>query len=164
MEKRIKRIEIIIVLILILLAGNTIFLLAALSNNSGVANTEISENKELPSDVTREFSDKIVFKVKTDYNLSDWEELHNTFGEYAKAQIGVDQISSEFEKLKSFTGKISTYAYSHYLYEGNNNNAEWFELEYKCKFENGKGTIKISTRTVDGISEIVGIVINLDEL
>jgi len=164
MEKRLKRIEIITVLILILIVGNLISSVTTSFNNSNSKNTVISKNKDLPSDVTRQFSDKIINKLKTDYNLSDWKELHKTFGEFAKAQIGVDQISNEFKKLRAATGKINTYVYSHYLYEGNNNDAEWFELQYKCRFDNGKGTIKLSTRTVDGISEIVGIVINLDEL
>lgn len=164
MEKRLKRIEIITVLILILITGNFISSLTTKFNTPNSENETILEKKDLPSDVTRQSSDKLAYKVKTDFNLSDWTELHNVFGEYAKAQISVDQISSEFKKLKSATGKINTYAYSHYVYEGNSNNAEWFEIHYKCRFDNGKGTIKLSTRTVEGISEIVGVVINLDEL
>jgi len=65
--------------------------------------------------------------------------------------------------MKAAVGNIGTYAYSHYIYEGNGSSAEWFEFHYKCRFDNGKGTIKISTRTTENISEVVGINIILDE-
>ncbi len=164
MEKRLKRIEIITAITLILLVVNLIFTLKTKSNSPNLNETEVKENKEPPSDITRQFSDKVLYKIKTDFNLSAWLELYDVLGEFAKAQISEEQVSTEFTKLKSATGKINTYAYSHYIYEGNSNNAEWFEIHYKCRFDNGKGTIKISTRTVEGISEIVGFVINLDEL
>ena len=126
--------------------------------------TEIKETKKLPSDITRDYSDKILFKIKNDFNLSKWNNFYDVFGEYSKSQISIDQVSSEFKKLRAATGKINTYGYSHHVFEGNSENADWFELHYKCRYDNGKGTIKISTRTVDEISEIVGVVINLDEL
>ena len=162
MEKRLKRIEIFTVIILVLSVWNLIP--ASLLDEFKTSNSEIKDNKELPKDLTRDTLNKIVYSVKTNYNTNDWNNLYSIFGEYAKAQLSAEKISYEFEKLKPVTGNIATYAYSHYMYEGNSEKAEWFEAIYKCRFANGKGTIKISTRTVDGKSEIVGIVINIDEI
>ncbi len=78
--------------------------------------------------------------------------------------INIEDIGTGFIKLKSATGNIETYAYSHYKYVGNNENADWFEVFYKCRFKNGKGSIKLSIRSAEGISEITGINIYLDEL
>ena len=164
MEKRIKRIEIITIISLFLIVGNLIYLISNKTISKNTDTTEIKETKNLPSDITSKYSDKILFKIKNDFNLSEWNKLYDVFGEYAKSQISIDQISSEFKKLRAATGEINTYGYSHYIYEGYTESADWFELHYKCRYDNGKGTIKISTRTVDGISEIVGVVINLDEL
>tara|TARA_B100000768_G_scaffold181987_1_gene208038 strand:+ start:8446 stop:8940 length:495 start_codon:yes stop_codon:yes gene_type:complete len=164
MEKRIKRIEIITIISLFLIVGNLIYLISNKTISKNTDTTEIKETKNLSSDITRKYSDKILFKIKNDFNRSEWNKLYDVFGEYAKSQISIDQISSEFKKLRAATGKINTYGYSHYIYEGYTESADWFELHYKCRYDNGKGTIKISTRTVDGISEIVGVVINLDEL
>ena len=164
MEKRLRRIEILIVIILTLVIVNFGYSIIRNSNNSKIDNKELTQTKDLPIDVSRDYLNKIVYKVKNDYNNSDCSELHNTFGDYAKSQISVDDVSDGFKKLKSATKNISTYSYSHYNYKGNSENAEWFEVFYKCKFENGRGTIKLSTRTVDNKTEIVGVVINLDEL
>jgi hypothetical protein len=127
-----------------------------------VSNSETT--KELPSDLTMDILNKTIYKVKTDYNHSDWTEFYNVFGDFAKAQINIEDLEQEFKKLIPVTGKISTYAYSHYTYKGSEDNAEWFKIYYKCRFDNGKGTIKISTRTVNGKSEVIGINIVLDEI
>jgi hypothetical protein len=165
MEKRLKRIEIILIGFSILTLINlvTVFLTYQ-SVTVSVTDIESEELKKLPNDVTRELLDKTVYKIKTEFNRSNWEEIHSIFGEYAKVQIDIEQIENEFQKLIPVTGKIETYAYSHHTYEGQGKGADWFEIQYKCRFKNGKGTIKVSTRTVDGISEICGINIFLDGL
>ncbi|MEQ9219965.1 MAG: hypothetical protein RLO17_18055 [Cyclobacteriaceae bacterium] len=162
MEKRLKRIELAIALLLLISIYNLV--IPILNNGSDPTSEEQTELPALPEDLTRDFLDKTVFKIKTDYNRSDWTEFFNIFGEYAKAQLSIDEVEQEFKKLKSAIGNIGTYTYSHYIYEGNGSNAEWFEVHYKCRFERGRGTIKVSTRTVDGTSEVIGVNINLDEL
>ncbi|TLX71982.1 hypothetical protein E9993_19435 [Labilibacter sediminis] len=164
MEKRLRRIEILVFITLALVVINSMLFIVGSINLNKEETAELIETKELPSEVTRDFLDDIVYNVKTEFNRSNWEGFYNIFGEYSKAQLSVDDIVQGFEKLKSATRKINTYTYSHYLYEGNNENAEWYEIHYKCRFDNGKGTIKISTRTVEKETEVVGIVINLNEL
>jgi len=164
MEKRVRRIEIIVFVILTLVVVNFITSIVGNVKTTEDEIAEIEETKELPSEITREFLDKIVYNVKTEYNRSNWDGVYDIFGDYSKAQLSVKDVSQGFNKLKTAIGKINTYAYSHYIYEGDGNNAEWFEIHYKCRFDNGKGTIKISTRTVEQGTEVVGIVINLDEL
>lgn len=162
MEKRLLRIEIAIVLLLLISLFNLVTpLLNNKENSTADAQTDLPD---LPDDLTRDVLDKTVYKIKTDFNRSDWPEFYNVFGEYAKAQLSTEEIELEFKKLKPAIGNIGTYTYSHYIYEGNGSNAEWFEIHYKCRFERGKGTIKVSTRTVDGMSEVIGINISLDEL
>lgn len=164
MEKRIRRIEIIVFVILTLVVVNFITALLGNSNTSKAEVAEVQKTKELPSEITREYLDKVVYKVKTDFNRSNWEGVYDIFGEYSKAQFSVNEVSQEFSKLKTAIGNINTYAYSHYVYEGDGNSAEWFEIHYKCRFDNGKGNIKVSTRTADNVTEVVGLVINLDEI
>lgn len=160
MEKRIKRIEIVVLLILVLTLINLFspYLREIISSKEEI---EVL-TKELPSDLTKEYLNKTVYKIKTDFNNSDFESLFNIFGDFAKAQLSIKDVEREFVKLTPVTGNIGTYAFSHYTYEGFSENAEWFYIYYKCKFKNGKGTIKVSFRTVDDVSEITGVNINLD--
>ena len=124
---------------------------------------EVKElSKELPSNLTKDYLNKTVYKIKTDFNQSDFESLFNVFGDFAKAQLSAKDVEREFVKLKPATGNIGTYAFSHYTFDGFAENADWFSIYYKCKFENAKGTIKISIRTIDDMSEITGVNINVD--
>jgi len=161
MENRLRRIEVAIIILL----GISVYNLAAplFKSSEEPITEETTEVKELPEDVTREYLDKTVYKIKTSFNRSNWNDLYNIFGEYAKAQISLEDVEQGFVKLKTAVGSIGTYSHSHHIYEGNESNAEWFEIHYKCRFDNGKGTIKVSTRTADGSSEIVGVNIVLDE-
>lgn len=162
MENRLRRIEIAIIIILVISIINLIRPILNTENSN--IQDEQTELPDLPKDLTRNFLDKKVFKIKTDYNQSNWEEFYNVFGAFAKAQISKEDIEMEFTKLKAVIGNIGTYTYSHYIYEGKSNNAEWFEIHYKCRFERGRGTIKVSTRTIDEQSQISGVNIVLDEL
>lgn len=162
MEKRLKRIEIAVMVLIVL----TLFSIVSphITSSKSSKTTEIDESKELPEDITRDYLDKTIFKIKNTFNEEDWVGFYGVFGEYARAQIDLEKVESEFKKLRKAVGSIGTYNYSHHIYEGNGNGADWFEVYYKCRFENGKGTIKVSTRTIDGKSEIVGINIVLDAL
>jgi hypothetical protein len=162
MEKRLKRIEIAIIILL----GISIFNLVRpiINDQENSRTTEQTDLPDLPGDLTRDFLNEQIYKIKTGFNQSNWTELYNVFGEFAKAQFSETEIEREFNKLKQATGNIETYTYSHYIYEGKSDNAEWYEIHYKCRFERGKGTIKVSTRTVEDKSQIVGMNIVLDEL
>ena len=162
MEKRLLRIEIVVILLLLISLFNLIN--PHLNTREGQTTEGQTELPALPTDLTRDVLDNTVYKIKTDFNRDNWLDFYDVFGEYAKAQLSPEEIEIEFKKLKPAIGNIGTYAYSHYIYEGNGSNAEWFEIHYKCRFERGKGTIKVSTRTVDGTSEVIGVNINLDEL
>ena len=67
MEKRVRRIEIIVFVILTLVVVN--FITSIVGNNVRTTEneiTEIEETKELPSEITREFLDKIVYNAYSD--------------------------------------------------------------------------------------------------
>lgn len=156
------RIEIAIVILLLISFYN---LLNPILNSYAIPDsTEQISLPSLPKDLTRDKLNKIVYKIKTEYNDSDWDGFYDVFGEYAKAQLSVEDLEPEFNKLKGAIGNIGTYTYSHYSYDGNTDNAEWFDIYYKCRFERGKGTIEISTRTLDEESGVIGVNITLDEL
>jgi hypothetical protein len=164
MEKKIKRIEIAVFLLLGVSVINMLIFFTDKFTARETNDSELTVFRDLPSDLSREFLDQSMYKIKTAFNRSDWEAVYSVFGDYARAQLSVDEIEHEFKKLKPALGNIGTYAYSHYIFEGEGNNAEWFEIQYKCRFDNGKGTVKISTRTVEGVSEIIGVNIFLSEL
>ena len=164
MEKRLRRIEIGLAILLILSIVNLGTSFYSDKDLDLADEDSIAENKELPDDLSRDKTNKIVFRIKNAFNESNWYEMHDIFGELAKAQISVEDIKKEFDKLKPVMGNIETYAISHHVYEGNSSNADWFEIHYKCRFANGKGTIKLSTRTVDDVSEVVGVNIKLDSI
>ena len=165
MEKRLRRIEIILVIVGLLTLTNLLKPSISELFHSLTSTSEVTEGqKELPVDLNKEACNKIVYQVKTNFNKSDWSGMYDIFGEYAKAGLSPEKIESEFKKLRPLLGKIVSYAYSHYTFEGEGNEADWFEVEYKCRFENGNGNIKISFRTVDEVSEVTGININLEGL
>ena len=64
MEKRLKRIEVITIISLLLIVGNLIYSISKKTNSMNTDTTEIKETKKLPSDITRDYSDKILFKIK----------------------------------------------------------------------------------------------------
>ncbi|TDQ30315.1 hypothetical protein [Tenacibaculum caenipelagi] len=161
MKSRIKRIEIGLIILVILTIINTTY---NFLNYKSKTTTE-KEKVALPKQLNRELLNKTTFKIKDYYNNSNWSNLYNIFGEFAKAQINTEDVIKEFKKLSSLTGYIGTYAYSHYTYLGNENDADWFDVYYKCSFSNGNGTIKIRYRVVEPEDfEIVGLNINLDEI
>ncbi|MEN8914158.1 MAG: hypothetical protein ABF257_09930 [Polaribacter sp.] len=162
MENRIKRIEILVIITLVL----SLFTLfrSFLPEKQIQPAVESEESRPLPAGITRELLDNTAREIKESYNQADWIRLHNVFGDFAQVQIKAEEIEREFLKLIPITGNIETYVYSHDIYSGKNDNADWYNVFYKCRFKNGKGTIKITLRTVDSVSEITGININLDGL
>jgi len=164
MENRLKRIEILLIILIILALANWVTPLIKKKMNPIAISEKVSNSKELPTDLSKKVVDKIVYEIKTEFNRANWKEMHSIYGEYAQVQLSPKQIEDEFKKMKEIVGGISSYAYSHYKYDGKGDNADWFEFHYKCQFDSGKGTIKVSTRTVDNISEVTGINIALDEI
>ena len=164
METRLKRIEISLLALIIL----TLFLVLRpyikFTSQNSIEDEHITESKELPDDLSKEITNKIIYELKTSFNQNDWNKMYNVFGSFARAQITSDEIEQEFKRLRPIMGNIGTYAYSHFVYDGFKEGAEWYDIYYKCRFENGKGSIKLSTRTVDELSEVVGINIHLDEI
>ena len=157
MERRLKRIEVFIIILIALALANLTIPRVSNNTKTDIENKEVVESKELPSDLNKKIVNKIVYDVKTEFNRANWDKFYDIYGDFAKAQLSPDHIEREFKKMKVAVGNIGTYAYSHYIYEGDGDNADWFEFQYKCRYDNGKGTIKISTRTLDGISEVTGI-------
>lgn len=162
MEKRLKRIEVILIVLAILTLIN--FIINILPEGSSHEEVDLNGQKDLPENMSKPITDELVFTIRDAYNDANWSMMYETFGEWAKLQIELEEISSNFEKLKPVTGAIGTYSFSHHVYNGYNEGAEWYVVFYRCKFKNGKGTIKLTIRSVDVGSEVVGIHINLDEI
>ncbi len=161
MERRLKRIEILVILTLIIATLSVV--MQIIPDYAPTLQTETkSEVKEIPNDVSIDSFTSIIDTIRLDYNDSDWENIYHFFGNYAKAQFRVNDIEQEFVKIKPATGNILSIAYSHYEYLGYDKNADWYKFYYKCMFDNGKGTIKLSTRTVNNKTEIIGLSVDLD--
>jgi len=162
MRKRLKRMEIILIIVSILSISNMALLLAnttiLIGDNDDVALVD------LPADLTRDLNDKTVYQVQTEFNNANWDGIYHIFGDYAKTQVSVEDLAKEYVALKPTTGNMESFAYSHYGYQGEEQGVDWFVLFYKCRFENGNGTIKISVRSIDANSEITSIKLMLDDL
>ncbi len=96
MENRLKRIEVAIIILLVLAVINIAQPFIAKISSNGSDSTNQIELKELPSDVSKDILNKIVYKVKTDFNRSNWEGLFNVFGDFAKSQTTVEEIEQTF--------------------------------------------------------------------
>jgi len=164
MENRLKRIEILLIIFIILTSASLIAPIFKNKTNSIAMSEEVVNSKELPTDLNKKAVDKIIYEIKMQFNHANWGGMHGIYGEYAKVQLSPKQIEDEFKKMKVIVGGISSYTYSHYKYDGKGDHADWFEFHYKCQFDSGKGTIKVSTRTVDNVSEVTGINITVDEI
>jgi hypothetical protein len=168
MEKRLKRLEIGSVIAIILIAFNLGYTIYQGNNNEKVNSFQISKEvpKEvsLPDDLSTKSMGRILTKIKKDYNSEDWLGIYNVLGNYSKAIITKGEVAKEFRTLIKATGKINSYNYSHYQYLGFEEGANWFSVYYKCGFERGSGVIKLSFRTIEDESEVVGFTINLGEL
>ena len=163
MESRLKRIEIFVVITMLFsLLSIFLNLISFSGKQENIKKEKIA--KEMPSDITTDSLNNITYQIKIDWNNSEWKKLHKIFGEYAQAQISEKDVEHEFQKLKSATGNIISFAYSHYEYNVFEQNADWFSYYFKCMFENGKGTIELSTRTINGKTELTGINIKLDKV
>ncbi len=131
MEKRIKRIEIVLLLVLILIVVNISFTIKNHISLKGEAVTEKKlPEKPLPDDLTRDILNQTMYDIKIGFNSENWSGIYNVFGKYAKAIVTPEEISSEFSKLFKVTGKIISYNYSHYEYLGYDQGADWFKVYY----------------------------------
>jgi hypothetical protein len=162
MEKRLKRIEIGMIIIIVI---NIIMLPLILRQNQNQPEKEnIKESKDLPREFNSKIQEKILFDIQDSYNKEDFIALHKVFSEWAQLQISEKTINDEFSKLTKVTGEIIKNAYSYYEYIGFDSGADWFYVYYKTKFENGIGTTKVKLRVIGANWEIVGINITLDEI
>jgi len=164
MEKRLKRIELGLAVGIVLIAINLGYNLYQGSNSFISNSSEISNAVSLPDDLTEKSMSRILKKIKDDYSNENWAGIYNILGNYSKAIIKKEEVAKEFGSLIKATGKIDSYNYSHYEHLGFEEGANWFSVYYLCGFEKGSGVIKLSFRTIENESEVVGFNINLGEL
>lgn len=168
MEKRIKRIEIFLVVTLFLVVLGIALQMKQISISARPA--QITNNQ---ADSVKSFTDylgvdevnKTVFSIREYYQKRDYEALYNLLGEYAQAQLSVEDVEDGFKNLRTATGEIITYAYSHQEYLAYSDEADWFNVYYNCRYEIGNGIIRLKYRCV-GKSDIqlVGMNITLEEI
>ncbi len=162
MEKRIKRLEFGIIILVLL---NILILLFQFApREKKHVEIENPVEKELPREFNKEIQKRVVSEIEEAYNSNKYSELHQIFSEWAQVQISKETIEIEFSKLFKVTGIITDNAYSHYEYSGFESGGDWFNVFYTTKFENGIGTMKIKLRVIGANWEIVGINITLDEI
>lgn len=59
------------------------------------------------------------------------------FDDVAKFQMKRERISIVFGGLRKQLGSITKGIYTHYVYDGRQNNMDWFTLFYKLNLEDG---------------------------
>lgn len=163
MDKRLKRIEIGMIIIIVI---NVLMLTIVLRQNQEQPEKEtiVEKHKELPREFNSEIQKKILIEIQDSYNEEDFIALHKVFSEWAQLQISEETIKDEFSKMTKVTGKIIKNVYSYYEFIGFDSGADWFYVYNKTKFENGIGTTKIKLRVTGANWEVVGINITLDEI
>jgi len=164
MEKRLKRVELGLVVVIFLIVINLGYNIYQGSNIEKGNSNNISNVVSLPDDLTEKSMGRILKKIKEDYSQEDWAGIYNVLGNYSKAIIKKEEVAKEFGSLIKATGKIDSYSYSHYEHLGFEEGANWFSVYYLCGFKNGSGIIKLSFRSVGNESEVVGFNIDIGEL
>tara|TARA_R110002124_G_C8726490_1_gene496193 strand:- start:176 stop:664 length:489 start_codon:yes stop_codon:yes gene_type:complete len=162
MEKRLRRIEIGIILVFVM---NIVIISNQFMQKSDKSVQPISqESKVLPQEFNNTVQDRVLQEIKDSYNQKDYDKFYEVFSEWAQLQIPIETVESQFDKLIKVTGEIKDYVFSNYEHTGLDEGADWYLVYYKTKFENGIGTTKLTLRVIGANWEIVGINITLDEI
>ncbi len=159
--KKVKRLEILSIISILLLAGLLVFNITAV-NRSG-ATSEIASQKALPEGVDNNAANKIINEIKDAYNAQDNDRLYNVMGEFAKTLISKEEFYKTMEQV-SILGKLESASYTHYTYLENSDGADFFQLNYIAKYQAGNGKALVTIRANEEGWEVVGFRFNVDNI
>ncbi|HEX9059548.1 MAG TPA: hypothetical protein VF941_05155 [Clostridia bacterium] len=161
--KKVKRLEILNYIVLVLLFVSMAFNFIGMTRDFGHSSTNTENRKQLPKNLDKVAANKIINEIKQYYNEDDEEKLYNFLGEYAKTLVSFDEFKKSMSSLKML-GKISSASFTDYTYLENRNGADWFTLNYVAKYENGNGNAAVSIKASGDEWEVAGFKFNVDRL
>lgn len=156
--KKIKRMELMNYLILILLTVVLVFNVVGI-NNGGNNVADVAE-KSLPKNLNKDVANKLIDEIAEYYNNDESEKLYNILGDYAKTAISYNDFTKSIEQLKTI-GKIESASYTHYEYMGYQEGADWYVLNYIARFNTGNGDVTVTILTKNNNWEVVGFRLNV---
>ena len=156
---RIKRVEILSIISIILLIG---VLVVSFVNNRGPV-PQVSSAKALPSSIDKAVANRIITDIKDAYNSGDINKTYNLMGEYAKTLVSIEDFEKSLEQMK-ILGKMENASYTHYTYLQQKEGADWYILNYVTTYEAGAGNATVTIRVVDNSWEIVGFRFNVESI
>lgn len=161
-KKRVKRIEIVSFISLILLV-----ILIGINIVSIGSQVEPTQNnvaiKELPPSLNSTEIKEIASDIQAAYNSGDSNKMYAMLGDYAQTLVTLEEMTETMSGLK-LLGNLEKASYSYSEFLGNKEGADWFNLHYVAKYENGSGTLRITLRIVDDNWEVVGFHMNVEQL
>ncbi|MEN6348748.1 MAG: hypothetical protein ABFD08_05030 [Syntrophomonas sp.] len=149
-SKRVKRIEILSCVIVMLVA-----LSIALPYVRNVINQKV-----LPSEID---TTALIKNIQEAYNSENGgERIYTILGDWSKSRVSYDQTVKTFSSTTKTLGKLTDVRFNNYQYKGNNEGADWFILNYAGLYEAGSGKVDVNIRIVDGKWEIAGVFFNVN--
>lgn len=153
LNKRVKRIEFLVYVAIVLALAAVIILLI----NRPAANQ--SSQKVLPNDVNTE---QIVNSLKDAYNENDNHKLYDLMGDYAKTSVSFEQTQKTMDAIRPGFGKLNSVKYKGYTYQGSDNTGEYFLVQYLGEYDAGPGSLTLTIRVAGDQWELVGFNFNMN--
>ncbi len=160
----------IILLILCVLVGLNLILTLKINHQiSGKSATQIEtkSTNPLPDSVTKQSITALVKSIVDAHNSQDIEAQWDLYGEYAQAQMKLEEFSKSLISLYDLFGPITDAKFMYHEYAGKTGNLTFYNLFYKanltdyCKLTE-TATMKV-TIAIDGSdTQLVGCRIDSD--
>ena len=133
--------------------GTLIFYQIILDKNPNSSKTEI----------TAEYTDRIVDQLVLYYNNNDYEGMYTIFGDYAKTKVSLQDTKNAMKNL-IILGKISNWTFQNSTRLGTDEIGTWIEVNYSAMFESGSGIIKLSILERNKQKEVAGYNFNISNM
>lgn len=159
LKKKLKRIEILNYIIVVLLA--LILALNFLAGANPLSTSQTKNEKELPKSLNKAVTNEIINNIKDAYNSGDTMKLYNVMGDYARTLVSVEEFEKSLEQIKVI-GKFNNAYYTHYEYAGYQNGADIFVLFYVAKYDIADGNATVTIRSNNDSWEIIGFKFNFN--
>jgi len=166
LEKKIKKVEILNYIILLLLVSILVVNLIIMSRGTLTTvnnTTQTSSEKTLPKTIDKVVADKMINEIKNYYNNGENTKLYNVMGDYARTYVSYGDFEKSLSQIKML-GKMISASYINYSFSQNRDGADWFILNYAAKYEKGDGNATITIMVNGNEWQIAGFRFNVTDL
>lgn len=152
LQKRIKRVEILNYIIIVLLG---ILLISNFFYFSDMPSSQNMDEKSLPKTLNKAAANKIIQDIQQNFNNNDNLKLYNVMGDYAQTLISYDDFQESLKKISMF-GSLQNASYTNYSFIQHKDGFDWFVLNYVAKYETGYGSATVTIIVKGNEWEVVG--------